>query len=180
MFADRIEKDRQNGLKRPIKIMIVGIPNVGKSTLINRITKKSVAETGDRPGVTRTKQWVRLKEGIEMLDTPGILPPKFEDNESAKKLAFTGAIKDEIMDIEELACELAMYLRDNYAKGLCERYKIDEDISNLQGYEIVELIGEKRGMLISGGEIDFLRASNVFVDEFREGKLGGVTLELPQ
>lgn len=180
MFAERIENDKAKGVTRPIRIMIIGIPNVGKSTLINRISKRAIAKTGDRPGVTRQKQWVRLRDGLEMLDTPGILQPKFDDQSVAKKLAFTGAIKDEILECELICCELLELLRDYYPDNLKERYKIKDDISELMGYELLELIGRHRGMVISGGEIDTYRAANTVLDEFRGGKIGRITLELPE
>lgn len=179
MFSDRIKLDNERGITRPIRIMIIGIPNVGKSTLINRISKRAIAKTGDRPGVTRQKQWVRLKDGLEMLDTPGILQPKFEDQSVAKRLAFTGAIKDEILETELLCYELLEYLRDNYQDKLKARYKIAEDLSDKKGYEILEIIGKRRGLVISGGEIDMERAANIVLDEFRAAKIGRVTLELP-
>lgn len=179
MFADRIERDKERGITRPIRIMIIGIPNVGKSTLINRISKRAIAKTGDRPGVTKQKQWVRLKDGLEMLDTPGILQPKFEDQSVAKRLAFTGAIKDEILETELLSYELLEFLRDNYQNELKERYKITDTLDDKKGYEILELIGKRRGLVISGGEIDTERAANIVLDEFRSAKIGRVTLELP-
>ncbi len=179
MFAERIKLDSERGITRPIRIMIIGIPNVGKSTLINRISKRAITKTGDRPGVTRQKQWVRLKDGLEMLDTPGILQPKFEDQEVAKRLAFTGAIKDEIIETELLCYELLEYLRDNYQEELKTRYKVSEDLSDKKGYEILEIIGKRRGLVISGGEIDMERASNIVLDEFRSAKIGRVTLEAP-
>ncbi|MBQ8636871.1 MAG: ribosome biogenesis GTPase YlqF [Clostridia bacterium] len=179
MFADRIKLDNERGITRPIRIMIIGIPNVGKSTLINRISKRAITKTGDRPGVTRQKQWVRLKDGLEMLDTPGILQPKFEDQEVAKRLAFTGAIKDDIIEIELLCYELLEYLRDNYQEELKTRYKVSEDLSDKKGYEILEIIGKRRGLVISGGEIDMERAANIVLDEFRAAKIGRVTLESP-
>ncbi|MBQ7794443.1 MAG: ribosome biogenesis GTPase YlqF [Clostridia bacterium] len=179
MFAERIAKDREKGVSRPIRIMIIGIPNVGKSTLINRLSKRAIAKTGDRPGVTRTKQWVRLKDGLEMLDTPGILQPKFEDQEVAKRLAFTGAIKDEILETELLCYELLEYIRDNYCDMLKARYKITDDLTEKKGYEILEIIGKRRGLVISGGEIDTERAANIVLDEFRSAKIGRITLEAP-
>ncbi|MBS7298220.1 MAG: ribosome biogenesis GTPase YlqF [Eubacteriales bacterium] len=179
MFADRINSDKEKGVSRPIRIMIIGIPNVGKSTLINRISRRAIAKTGDRPGVTRQKQWVRLKDGLEMLDTPGILQPKFEDQSVAKRLAFTGAIKDEILETELLCYELLEFLRENYQNELKTRYKITDDINELKGYEILELIGRHRGLIISGGEVDMERAANIVFDEFRAAKIGRVTLEAP-
>lgn len=179
LIRDKLEKAAEKGMKRSVKIMMVGIPNVGKSTLINKLSGRSAAKTGDRPGVTRTKQWIRLKDGLEMLDTPGLLPPKFEDQSVAVNLAYTGAIKDEIMELELLAYKLLEYLRDNYRAALCTRYKL-ENISDMKGYEILEYIGKKRGFVISGGEIDMERAANILLDEMRSGKLGGVTLEKPE
>lgn len=180
LIKEKIEKDKEKGITRSVKIMMVGIPNVGKSTLINRLVGKAKTETGDKPGVTRTEQWVRIKDGLELLDTPGLLPPKIEDQEAAKNLAYTGAIKDEIMNIELLSYSLLDFLRDNYSEILCQRYKLTDDISMMQGYEILEYIGKKRGFFISGGEIDMERASNMVMDEFRSCKIGNITLEKPQ
>ena len=180
LIKEKIQKDQEKGITRSVKIMMVGIPNVGKSTLINRLVGKAKTETGDKPGVTRTEQWVRIKDGLELLDTPGLLPPKIEDQEAAKNLAYTGAIKDEIMNIELLSYSLLDYLRDNYSEVLCQRYKLTDDISGMQGYEILEYIGKKRGFFISGGEIDMERASNMVMDEFRSCKIGNITLEKPQ
>lgn len=179
IMHDRLEKEKAKGISRPVKIMMVGIPNVGKSTLINRLVKKNKAEVGNRPGVTRTQQWVRILDGLELLDTPGLLPPKFEDQELAKRLAYTGAIKDEIINTELLSYSLLEYLRDNYKDLLCARYKLTEDISDMKGYEILEYIGKKRGFVISGGEIDTERAANTVIDEFRACKIGNITLEKP-
>ena len=134
---------------------------------------------GDRPGVTRGQQWIRLKNGIELLDTPGILWPKFEDETVGLHLAFTGSIKDEIIDTELLACKLAEFLNQNYRELFCARYKL-ENTEGLQGFELVELLGRKRGFVVSGGEIDFLRASNILLDEFRAGKIGRISLEKPE
>lgn len=179
LIQDKIDRDLEKGRKRTLKIMMVGIPNVGKSSLINRLVGKASTKTGDRPGVTKGKQWIRLKGDVELLDTPGILAPKFEDQELAKRLAYTGAIKDEIMNTELLAYSLLDYLRDNYAELLKSRYKLDE-ISDKQGYEILEMIGKKRGFVISGGEIDTERAANMVLDEFRGAKIGNITIETPQ
>ena len=179
IMHDRLEKEKAKGISRPVKIMMVGIPNVGKSTVINRLVKKNKAEVGNRPGVTRTQQWVRILDGLELLDTPGLLPPKFEDQELAKRLAYTGAIKDEIINTELLSYSLLEYLRDNYKDLLCARYKLTEDISDMKGYEILEYIGKKRGFVISGGEIDTERAANTVIDEFRACKIGNITLEKP-
>lgn len=179
LIREKIEKAKAAGRNIGVKIMMVGIPNVGKSTLINRLSGKASAQTGDRPGVTRTKQWIRLQNGLELLDTPGILPPKFEDQKVAMNLAFTGAIRDEIMEVELLAYSLLEYLRDYYPQELCERYKLG-DISGLEGYEILEQLGRKRGCVISGGEIDTERASNILLDELRGCKIGKITLETPE
>ena len=164
---------------RPVRIMVVGVPNVGKSTFINKVAKRKSAKAGDRPGVTRGKQWVNVDSGLDLLDTPGILWPKFEDEKIGMHLAFTGAVKDEIMDSEALACGLMELLRDRYPNALAERYKITPD-AQLQGWELLEMAARKRGMLISGGEVDTERMSKVLLDEFRGGKLGRFTLELPE
>lgn len=179
ILSDKIEKQKERGIANAsIKIIVVGVPNVGKSSLINKLSGRKSAITGDKPGVTRGKQWIRLDSGIELLDTPGILWPKFEDDMVGKKLAFTGAIKDEIMDIEELACELLSFLREKYPENLCARYKM-QDIDNLTPYEMLTLLGKKRGFVVSGGEIDTERAANILLDEFRGAKLGNISLERP-
>lgn len=183
VLKEKFEKDKKRGIvKQTVKMMIVGIPNVGKSSLINRLSGKAAAKTGNRPGVTMTKQWIKLAGKYELLDTPGILWPKFEDADTAKKIAFTGGIKDEIMDIEELACFLIKYLRKNYLSSLCERYKIkesEEKLSGLTDFEFLELIGKKRGALVSGGEIDTFKAAGFLLDDFRAAKLGRISLEVP-
>lgn len=176
VIADKIEREKAKGVTRSLKLMMVGIPNVGKSTLINRLAGKASTITGDRPGVTRGKQWIRLKDGIELLDTPGILPPKFEDEEIARNLAYTGAIKDNIINIELLSYSLLEYLRDNYPEELKTRYKL-ENIEDLKGYELLEYIGKKRGFVISGGEVDTERAANMLMEELRSCKIGKITLE---
>lgn len=178
LIQDKINRDKEKGRNRTLKIMMVGIPNVGKSSLINRLVGKASAQTGDRPGVTKGKQWIRLKGDVELLDTPGILAPKFEDQNIARKLAYTGAIKDEIIDTELLAYSLCDYLRDNYPDLLCARYKLDT-VDGLEGHEILVQIGKKRGFVISGGEIDMERASNMILDELRAAKIGKITLETP-
>ena len=164
---------------RPVRVMVVGVPNVGKSTLINKIAKKKSAKAGDRPGVTRGKQWVSVDSGLELLDTPGILWPKFEDETTGMHLAFTGAVKDEVMDSEALAAALMELLRNRYPQALAERYKLAADPA-APGWELLEQAARKRGMLISGGEVDTERMSKVLLDEFRGGKLGRFTLELPE
>ena len=176
LVRDKTEKYAEKGVKKNVKIMIIGIPNVGKSTLINRLVGKAAAKTGDRPGITTSKQWIRLMDGLELLDTPGILPPKFENQEIALKLAFTGAIRDEILEIETIACSLLEYLKDNYAEFLMNRYAISET-KNLKGYEILEKIGRKRGCLVSGGEVDDTRAAKIVLEDFRSLKIGRITLE---
>lgn len=179
LVADKIERDLERGRTRTLKLMMVGIPNVGKSSLINRLLGKASTKTGDKPGVTRGKQWLKIKGDAELLDTPGILPPKFEDQGVAQRLAFTGAIKDEIINRELLAYALCEYLRDEYPQEVIERYKIKDDISNLEGYEVLELIGRRRGFVISGGEVDMERASNMVLDELRSATIGRITLETP-
>ncbi len=179
LLKDKTEHDRARGLvNRSVKIMVVGIPNVGKSSFINKLSGKKNAITGDRPGVTRGKQWIRLQNGFELLDTPGILWPKFEDPKVGEMLAFTGAIKDEVLDMEEIAVKLLAFLRDNYPSSLEMRYKMT-DFETLEGYELLELLGKKRGFVISGGEIDTERAAKILLDEFRSAKLGRITLEKP-
>lgn len=177
ILKEKIERDRLRGyVNKPIRVMVCGIPNVGKSSFINKLYGKSAAKAGDRPGVTRGKQWITLKNGMELLDTPGILWPKFEDKDVALRLAFTGAIKDEVLDTEELCAHLCLYLAQNYPEKLCERYKIELS-ENLSGFEILEKICRKRGFIVKGGEVDFLRGASVVLDEFRAAKLGKITLE---
>lgn len=180
ILKDKIEKQKEKGMvNRSIKIMVVGIPNVGKSSFINKLANRKSAITGDRPGVTRGKQWIRLKTGFELLDTPGILWPKFEDEETGLNLAFTGAIKDEIMDTELLSMKLLEKLKVLYPESLTQRYKMT-DFEEMDGWEMLNLLGKKRGFVISGGEIDTLRAANILLDEFRGAKLGNLTLERVQ
>lgn len=177
MLSELMARRREKGIENaPLRLMIVGIPNAGKSTFINRMAKSKKAKAEDRPGVTRTKQWVKLGDNVEMLDMPGVLWPKFEDQNAARKLAFTGAVKDDILDIEALASLLLENLAVNYPDSLMERYKID---SKGTGFELLEKLGRKRGMLISGGEVNTERAAITLLDEFRSGKLGNITLELP-
>lgn len=163
---------------RTLRIMIVGIPNVGKSSFINRIAGRKAAETSDRPGVTRGRQWITIGSGLELLDTPGILWPKFDSRSVAENLAFTGAVKDAVVDIEALAGNLLLRLKDVSPQRVSERYKID--VSTLtEGHTLLEAAAKKRGFLLSGGVVDTERMSVVVLDEFREGLLGRVTLELP-
>lgn len=177
LMQEKIERDRQRGyVNKPLRIMICGIPNVGKSSFINKLYGKSAAKAGDKPGVTRGKQWITLKNGMELLDTPGILWPKFEDKNVALRLAFTGAIKDEVLDSEELCAHLCSFLAENYPERLKERYKIELE-DGLSGFDILERISRKRGFIVKGGEVDFLRGASVVLDEFRGAKLGRITLE---
>ena len=181
VMKERFERDKAKGIQRhSVKLMVVGIPNVGKSSFINRLSGRSAARTGDRPGITTTKQWIRIAGKYELLDTPGILWPKFENPEVAKRIAFTGGIKDEIMDVEELACELLAYLSKAYAPLLIERFRIDEEALNLEPYDLLEAIGRKRGCVISGGNIDTFRAASLVLDDFRSAKIGKISLELPE
>lgn len=177
ILKERIESQRERGIKNVvIRAMIVGIPNVGKSTLINALSGRKGARTGNRPGVTKGKQWIKLRGNIELLDTPGILWPKFEDQEVAKNLAFTGAIKDEILDTDTLALRLIERLMEIDRNILSDRYNIeinDEDT----GLKVMEDIAEKRGFVMKNKEIDYTRTANVVLDEFRKGVLGNISLE---
>lgn len=182
-LRERIAAWEKKGMVgRPIRIMVVGIPNVGKSSLINRLVKTGgKAEVRDKPGVTRQNNWFTVGKGFELLDTPGVLWPKFEDPVVGERLAFTGAVKDEILDKEGLACRLLELLMKLYPTAVNTRYKTDIPAGeNLPGYEILNQIGRKRGMLVSGGEIDLERAAGTVLDEYRSGLLGRITLERPQ
>lgn len=180
VLKELLEKRRAKGIiGAPLHLMIVGIPNVGKSSFINRMAKSKKTKVEDRPGVTREKQWVKIDDEIELLDMPGVLWPKFEDKEVGEKLAFTGAVKDDILDIELLASRLLYFLCENsYKENIVSRYGVEISDSD-EGYEILEKIGRKRGMLISGGEVNTERAAITVLDEFRSGKLGKITLEEP-
>ncbi|WP_295134170.1 ribosome biogenesis GTPase YlqF [Ruminococcus sp.] len=179
VLKELMDKREKNGMKgAAIRLMIVGIPNVGKSSLINKLAGSKRAKVEDRPGVTRTKQWVKLDNNTELLDMPGVLWPKFEDQSVAVRLAFTGAISDDILDIETLAMKLLSYLAENYPNSLTERYKIELSDEET-GLDLLEKVGKKRGMMISGGEINTERAAITVLDEFRSGKLGRITLEAP-
>ena len=177
--AEKLERDAKRGMNRPLRVMVVGIPNVGKSTLINQISGRKGAKAENRPGVTRGKQWVTVDSGLQLLDTPGILWPKFEDPEVGMMLAYTGAVKEGVIDIEELACRLMELLHKYYPNTLLERYKVEAP-ADTKGWELIEMAGRKRGYLVSGGEVNTERMSKVLLDEFRSGKLGKFTLEMPE
>lgn len=179
VLKEKIERNAARGMNRPLRVMVVGIPNVGKSTLINQISGRKGAKAENRPGVTRGKQWVTVDSGLLLLDTPGILWPKFEDPEVGMKLAYTGAVKDGILDIEELACSLIQVLHQRYPQALKDRYGIEAE-QGTPGWELLELAGRKRGFLVSGGEINTERMAKVLMDEYRSGKLGKFTFEEPQ
>ncbi len=181
VLAEKIERYRDKGMTgRRLKAMIVGIPNVGKSSLINRIAGGKKARVEDRPGVTMTKQWVPTNIGLDLLDMPGVLWPKFEDEHVGENLAITGAIRDKILDTEEIAMIMCRRLMDVAPEEFCTRYKLNPDESaELDGYDLFELVGRRRGFLISGGEVNHSRTADVLLDEFRGGKIGRITLELP-
>ncbi len=178
-LRDELARREKKGMAgRPLRMMIVGIPNVGKSSLINRLAGSKRAKVEDRPGVTRGRQWVSLDGGIELLDMPGVLWPKFEDSLVGERLAFTGAVKDDILDIEHLAIRLLGLLARDYPDLLDARYKTG-DVTGLEDHELLTLVGKKRGMLISGGEVNTERAAVAVLDEFRSGKIGRISLEVP-
>ena len=176
LLKEKLERYKAKGLVNVvIRVMVVGIPNVGKSTFINKMAKNNIAKTGDRPGVTKSKQWIKTPLGREMLDTPGVLWPKFEDERTALNLAFTGAIKDEIMDTEELSYRLVERLQKHYANELMARYKIERVFED--PLDTLDAIARKRGCLMSGGHIDYNRIAVILLDEFRGGKIGNISLE---
>lgn len=175
---EKIERDRKRGIQnRPIRAMVVGIPNVGKSTFINSYAGKACTKTGNKPGVTRGKQWIRLNKTLELLDTPGILWPKFEDQEVGKRLAYIGSIRDEILNLEELSLMLLDYVRENYPGMLNQRYGIEEEGTTLS---LLEGIAQNRKCLLRGQELDYAKAAGILMEEFRSGKLGRITLEYPE
>ncbi len=179
VLKEKIERNAAKGMNRPLRIMIVGIPNVGKSTLINQISGRKGAKAENRPGVTRGKQWVTVDNGLLLLDTPGILWPKFEDPNVGMMLAYTGAVKENVIDVEELACRLMELLFKFYPQTLQDRYGIDIS-QEKPGYELLEDAGRKRGYLLARGEINTERMAKVLLDEYRSGKLGHFTLEMPE
>lgn len=182
VMSHKIARLKEKGMVNPtIRIMIVGIPNVGKSSFINKMVKKNRAKVEDRPGVTRGNQWYTIAKNLEMLDTPGVLWPKFDDKTIGEHLAFTGAVKDQILDIELLAVRLLDFIKELKPADFITRFKLEnEDIENIDSYELLKMIGKKRGMLVSGGEIDTERAAIMLLDEFRSAKLGRITVEMPQ
>lgn len=181
ILADKLARLKEKGMAgRRIRAMIVGIPNCGKSSFVNKLCGTKKAKVEDRPGVTRDKQWVATSVGIDLLDTPGVLWPKFEDQLIGENLAFTGAIRDAILDTETLASKLCRRLCDTYPELFCQRYKLPPEVTELsEDYEILMALGRKRGFLISGGEIDTERAADCVLDEFRGAKIGRITLERP-
>jgi len=175
---EKIERDRKRGiLNRPVRAMVVGIPNVGKSTFINTLAGKACAKTGNKPGVTKGKQWIRLNKNVELLDTPGILWPKFEDQTVGLRLAFIGSIKDEILNTEELAAELIQFMKKNYEGVLSEKYAIIEADDS---YQCLADIAKSRHCLLRGNELDTAKAATLLIDDFRDGRLGRITLEFPE
>ena len=188
LLADKLKVYAAKGMTgRVVRVMILGIPNVGKSTFINKVAGRKTAKTEDRPGVTRSKQWVPIDKGLELLDTPGILWPKFEDQSVGLNLAYTGAVKDDILDVESLGCHLMTYLGEQYPEALKAGYKLpalpERGVGEnyvAYGYRLLEAAGRKRGFLISGGDVDTERMAKILLDEFRGGKLGRFTLELPE
>ena len=176
---EKIARDQARGMNRPVRLMVVGIPNVGKSNLINQVSGRKGAKAENRPGVTRGKQWVTVDSGLQLLDTPGILWPKFEDPQVGMMLAYTGAVKEGVIDIEELACFLMELLNKFYPQTLKERYKVEAPVGT-PGWELLEMAGRNRGYLMARAEVNTERMAKVLLDEFRGGKLGKFTLEMPE
>ncbi len=181
VMSERINRLKAKGMVNPMmRIMIVGIPNVGKSSFINKIAKQNRAKVEDRPGVTRGNQWFTIAKNLEMLDTPGVLWPKFNDKIVGEHLAFTGAVKDQILDIELLAVRLLDFLKELKPVDFISRFKLEEtDLDNIDSYKLLKIIARKRGMLVSGGEVNTERAAIMLLDEFRSAKLGRITVEIP-
>ena len=179
-LRDKIEAYAAKGqVGRPMRVMVLGIPNVGKSTFINKVARRKAAAAGDRPGVTRGKQWITVDQGLLLLDTPGILWPKFEDPEVGMRLAYTGAVKEDVIDTETLACHFMELLAKFYPQTLLERYKLEAP-EGADGYDLLQLAGKKRGYLVSGGEVNTERMAKALMDDYRSGKLGRLTLESPE
>lgn len=179
VLKDVIKKNEDRGMPgKALRIMVVGIPNTGKSSFINRMAGSAKAKVADKAGVTRHNQWFSIGNGIELLDTPGVLWPKFDDPKVGDRLAFIGSVKDEILDAETLAIRLLEVMKTDYADRLCERYKI-QNFEDKEAWEVLEMIGKKRGMMIKGGDIDYERVSVMLLDEYRGGKLGAISLERP-
>ena len=179
VLADKIKANNDRGMVgKALRVMVVGIPNTGKSSFINKMAGRVRAKVADRPGVTTSNQWFNIGNGIELLDTPGVLWPKFDDPIVGDKLAFIGSVRDAVLDVETMAVRLIDVLREGYPERIKERYKID-DFDDMQSWEILEAIGKKRGMLISGGEVNTERASIMLLDEYRGGKLGRISMEFP-
>lgn len=179
LVEEKMQRLESKGIKnRPIRAMIIGVPNVGKSTLINSLSKRKGAKVGNKPGITKINQWIKIKGNLELLDTPGILWPKFEDKNIGLNLAFTGAIKDELLDMETLASKLVEKLNKISTSFLEKRYNVD--IANKTSFELIRDIGKKRGCVMKGGEVDLARTSNLILDEYRKGLIGRITLELPE
>ena len=174
---EKIERDKKKGIQnRPVRAMVVGIPNVGKSTFINSFAGKACAKTGNKPGVTKGKQWIRLNKNVELLDTPGILWPKFEDQEVGKRLAMIGSMNDEILNLDELALDTVKFVLEQYPGKLAERYQIDEEQEALR---VLEEIASRRGCLKHGAMVDYEKAAGIILDDFRSGRIGRITLETP-
>ena len=180
LLSEKLARYAEKGqVGRPLKLMVVGIPNVGKSTFINQIAGRRGAKAENRPGVTRGKQWITVDQGLLLLDTPGILWPKFEDPEVGMRLAYTGAVKEDVIDTETLACHFIALLAKYYPQTLSERYKLEAP-EDADGYELLQLAGKKRGYLVSGGEVNTERMAKALMDDYRSGKLGKLTLESPE
>ena len=180
LLKEKIERAEAKGqVGKALRFMVLGVPNVGKSSFINRLAGRKAAETSDRPGVTRGKQWITVDQGLLLLDTPGILWPKFEDPEVGMRLAYTGAVKEDVIDTETLACHFIALLAKYYPQTLSERYKLEAP-EDADGYELLQLAGKKRGYLVSGGEVNTERMAKALMDDYRSGKLGKLTLESPE
>lgn len=180
-LSELIAKREQKGMAgKPLRVMVAGVPNVGKSTFINKLSGHAGAKTGDRPGVTTGKQWISVRGAFDLLDTPGMLWEKFENENQALNLAYSGAIKDTVVDIEELSVYLLGFLKTNYKEQLCARYKLGDIDEEMDNYELLTLISKKRGFVISGGEADTERGANILLDEFRGAKIGLISLEKPE